>query len=72
MLQNKKNSKEKSNRIKAYLLETKLEMKRVSWPTKALIARASIIVLFLVIVLTCFISLADFAIAKLFYVFKNI
>jgi preprotein translocase subunit SecE len=47
-----------------YLREVRGELRKVAWPTKEEVARYSVIVLITVVVLTTFIFLLDYAVAK--------
>ena len=46
-------------RFKNYLAETKVEMKKVTWPTKAELKDATRVVILASIVLTAFIGVVD-------------
>jgi preprotein translocase subunit SecE len=53
-----------------YLREVRGELRKVAWPTRAEVARYSVIVLITVVVLTTFIFLLDYAFAKgVFFLF---
>jgi preprotein translocase subunit SecE len=53
-----------------YLREVRGELRKVAWPTRAEVARYSVIVLITVVVLTTFIFLLDWAFGKfVFYLF---
>ena len=62
----------KNKGLKFFLQETKLELKRVSWPTKAKVASTSLVILAIVVILTAFVAVADMGLAKLFELLRAI
>ena len=47
------------DRIKTYLIETKIEMKKVTWPTRAELKDATRVVILATFLLTIFIGIID-------------
>ncbi|MCP4049745.1 MAG: preprotein translocase subunit SecE [bacterium] len=58
--------------VKKYVEETKLELKKVSWPDRQTVIRASLIILVIVISMTLFITIVDLALSKAFVLLKKI
>ena len=56
---------EKKNRIMKFFRETKSEMKKVSWPSKAQLVRNTVVILAFVIIMTVVLSLVDFGFERL-------
>ena len=47
------------DRVKNYLVETKIEMKKVTWPTRSELKDATRVVILATLVLTVFIGIID-------------
>lgn len=60
------------NRVKEYVSETKLEMKKVTWPDRASVARASIIILVIVVLTTLYITGVDILFSRLFSFLRTV
>ncbi len=56
---------EKKNRMMKFFRETKSEMKKVSWPSKAQLIRNTVVILAFVIIMTIVLSLVDFGFERL-------
>ena len=56
---------EKKNRLMKFFRETKSEMKKVSWPSKAQLIRNTVVILAFVVIMTVVLSLVDFGFERL-------
>ena len=56
---------EKKSRLMKFFRETKSEMKKVSWPSKAQLIRNTVVILAFVIIMTVVLSLVDFGFERL-------
>jgi preprotein translocase SecE subunit len=50
--------------VKGFVEETQLEMSRVTWPSRPVVIKATIIILFIVFFSTSFIAIIDAILAK--------
>lgn len=66
VLKNAKKQAENKKRQENFIHETKLELKRVTWPNKEIVTKASLLIIFIVISSTMYIMLADFFFTKIF------
>lgn len=55
------------NRIRQYVRGVRLEMKKVTWPTKKEVTKFTIIVIVLTVALSLIMGLADLGLQQLFY-----
>lgn len=55
----------KKNKAKKFFRETKSEIKKVSWPSKAQLFRNTMVILAFVIIMTVILSVFDMAFEKL-------
>ena len=55
----------KKNNSMKFFRETKSELKKVSWPSKAQLFRNTAVILAFVVIMTVFLSVADFVFEKL-------
>ena len=56
-------------KITTFILETKQELKKTSWPTKDELVGSTIIVIVAVIILAVFIGIIDFALSQCINIF---
>lgn len=55
----------KKNKSMKFFRETKSELKKVSWPSKAQLFRNTAVILAFVVIMTVFLAVADFVFEKL-------
>ncbi|NQY73284.1 MAG: preprotein translocase subunit SecE [Candidatus Margulisbacteria bacterium] len=58
--------------FRGFFSDTKVELKRVSWPDRESVTRASIIIMAIVIASTSFIAVLDMIFSKLFIIFRGV
>lgn len=58
------------NGLVNYLVETKLELKKVTWPDKNTLVKSTILILFVVAFYTVYISLLDIVFGSMFRFLK--
>lgn len=58
------------NGLVNYLIETKLELKKVTWPDKNTLVKSTILILFVVAFYTVYISLLDIVFGSMFRFLK--
>jgi preprotein translocase subunit SecE len=66
-----KSKEEKRGGLKAFSEETKVELKRVTWPDRKTAAAASLVILFIVTTVTLYTSAVDIVLSKAFELLKS-
>lgn len=61
---------EEKNSLVNYLAETKVELKKVTWPDKNTLVKSTILILFVVTFYTVYISVLDIAFGSMFRFLK--
>ncbi|MEK9658156.1 MAG: preprotein translocase subunit SecE [bacterium] len=67
---NKKKYEQRSN--ESFFYETKKELKEVTWPTKDIVYRASLLIIGIVIVSTLYVMVADILFGNFFEMLRSI
>jgi len=55
------------DKLKQFLKEVKIEIKKVSWPNRQEVTASTVIVMVTVLLISVFIGLSDFILTKLFH-----
>ena len=66
-----KNKQVKAN-SKKFSTNPSIELKKVTWPNRDTLVKSTILILFLVVSLTAYVSGLDYLFAKLFYSLRNL
>lgn len=57
--------REVTGRVKRFLSEAKVELKKVTWPTRKQAVASTAVVVFVTVILSVFLSLVDFGLTKI-------
>jgi preprotein translocase subunit SecE len=57
--------REVTGRVKRFLSEANVELKKVTWPTRKQAVASTAVVIFVTVILSVFLSLVDFGLTKI-------